>query len=305
MVPAVCYNPSLNPQAIMLELLHRVTRYFPASDPWRSLTRAAVLIAVFAVGIAALEWLAHRDLGRYRSAVFFNDIAYTLFYQGGIYNLLYLPVFAVLQKKFAFANLHILDALPVPIAFVAFWVIADFGEYWIHRLHHASKYLWAFHSVHHAPTRLTFLMSNRNHLVEQMVSNALMFLPILILGTPRVVWMPFMLFHIVLESLQHAELSWRYGPLYRVIVSPLFHNLHHSTIATEYNGNYAKILSFWDFVFGTAVDRESLPAAYGIDGIQIAERLDAQLLAPFALLRRGVESAPAPAAPAMATAEAP
>jgi sterol desaturase/sphingolipid hydroxylase (fatty acid hydroxylase superfamily) len=282
-----------DPSAAMYEVLHRLTRFLPASNPWRALAREAIFIALFAVAIAAMEWLSHRDLRRYVSPIFLNDVGYSLFYQGGIYNLLYLPVFAYLQKRLAFADLHVLDRLSLPVGFVAFWLIADFFQYWVHRLHHVSRFLWAFHQVHHAPTRLNFLQSNRNHIVEQMVSNAVMFFPILILGVPRVMWMPFLVFHTILEALQHAELPWRYGPLYRVIVSPMFHNLHHSSVATEYNGNFAKILSMWDFVFGTAVDRDSLPAAYGIEGIEIPERLTAQIIAPFQTLRRRDEAPPA------------
>jgi sterol desaturase/sphingolipid hydroxylase (fatty acid hydroxylase superfamily) len=264
----------------------------PQHEPWRALSREAVLICIFATVIVVLEGLSSGDLTRYRSRQFLNDLAYSFFYQGGIYNLLiYVPVFSTLQQRLTWADLHVLSALPPVAAFVAYWLIADFLGYWLHRLQHATPFLWAFHSVHHAPTRITFLTSNRNHLVDQFMANIIMFVPILVLGVPRTIWLPFVVAQTMLEALQHAELSWRYGHLYRVIVSPLFHNLHHSTAASEYNGNYAKILALWDFVFGTAVDRDRLPAAYGIDGIEIPERLTAQFAAPFRLLSRRDEGA--------------
>ena len=283
------------------QTLRQLLRFLPQHDPWRALSREAIVIALFLLVIVALERLNRADLTRYRRREFFNDFVYALFYQGGIYNfLIYVPVFSTLQKRLAFADLHVLTSVPAPVSFILFWLIADFVGYWIHRMQHAVPFLWAFHSVHHAPSRITFLTSNRLHVVEQFVANALMFIPILVLGVPQKVWLPFIVFHTMLEALQHATLSWRYGPLYRVFVSPLFHNLHHSTIATEYNGNYSKILSIWDFVFGTAVDRESLPAAYGIEGIEIPERLSAQLVAPFKILRKRSETAAVEAAETVA-----
>jgi len=264
-------------------LLHRV---LPHDEPWRSLTREALFIAALAVLIITLEWLYGRDIAsRYRSRNFLNDLAWSFFYQGGIYNLLiYAPIFGALQKRLAFTGLHVFSALPPAAGFAAFWLAADFLGYWIHRLQHSTPFLWAFHSIHHTPKRLTFLTSNRNHPIEQLIANLIMFVPILILGVPQTIWIPFLLVHSLLEALQHSALAWKFGPFYRLLVSPMFHNLHHSTKASEYNGNYAKILSVWDFVFGTAVNRDELPAEFGVEGIEVPENLGAQLLWPFRML---------------------
>jgi len=269
----------------LIESLRAILRMLPQGDPWRGLSREAVFIVAVGALVMALERLYRRDLTRYRSRHFVNDLAYSFFYQGGIYNLLiYIPIFGALQKQLAFADIHALSRLNPVAAFVCFWLIADFLGYWMHRLQHKSSFLWAFHSIHHAPTRITFLTSNRNHVIDQLIANTIMFIPILVLGVPKTVWIPFLLLHSALESLQHASLNWKFGPLYRVVVSPLFHNLHHSTSPDEYNGNYSKILSVWDSVFGTAVDRDELPTAYGIEGLQIPETLSGQFVAPFRIL---------------------
>ena len=280
-------------------MLRSLVHLLPQREPWGALAREAVLIVIVAAVIVAFEYFSRSDLRRYRSREFLNDLAYSFFYQGGLYTLLvYAPIFNTLQKRLAFADLHVLTNLPPAAAFVCFWLITDFLGYWLHRMQHTMPFLWAFHSIHHAPARITFLTSNRNHLIDQFIANTIMFIPILILGVPRVIWLPFLVLHTMLEAMQHAELPWRYGALYRVVVSPLFHNLHHSTLATEYNGNYSKILSVWDFVFGTAVDRPRLPAAYGIEGIEIPERLSIQFLAPFRqLLRRDQRVALTPSMP--------
>ena len=44
--------------------------------------------------------------------------------------------------------------------------------------------------------------------------------------------------------------------------------------------HFGKVLSVWDFLFGTAVQGER-PTSFGIEGTVIPERLSAQLVAPF------------------------
>ncbi|MBW3564841.1 MAG: sterol desaturase family protein [Acidobacteria bacterium] len=264
------------------EIYHYLGDLLPEAEPWHGLARTAIVIAVFGSVVVALEIYYRRNLSRYRRKGFATDVVYSFFYQGGLYNLLiYIPVFGSLQQSLDFASLGLLESIPVVPGFILFWLVADFLGYWIHRLQHTSPLLWAFHRIHHAPEEITFLTSNRNHVFDQFIANAIMFVPILILGVPKTVWIPMLIAHSLLESLQHAALAWKFGPLYRVVVSPLFHNLHHSADENEYNGNYAKILSVWDFVFGTAVDRDELPRRYGIEGVQIPDSFRGQLLTPF------------------------
>ena len=282
------------------ELFQRVrslVHLLPDIGPSRSLAREGVIIVLGLILVLFLERLQRRDLGRYRTRSFGNDVLYSFFYQGGVYNLLvYVPLFGTIQQHYRFG---LLDPLPMPVAFVMYWLMADFCGYWIHRLMHTWAPLWAFHSVHHAPRQITFLTSNRNHLVEQLFCNAAMLLPIVLLGAPQAVWLPMLLFMSVGEALQHAHLDWRYGPLYRVLVSPMFHNLHHSTEPEEYNGNYGKILSVWDFAFGTAVDRTRLPARYGLTDSAIDERLVTQFVLPVRTLFSGSVANPSVQSPGL------
>lgn len=269
----------------LYEWLRGLVHSVPDVGLARPLVREGVVILLCLALVGCLEWLQRRDFGHYRTRSFGNDLLYSFFYQGGVYNLLvYVPLFGALQQHMGFAQLNVLHALPLPVAFVLYWLIADFIGYWLHRLLHTWAPLWAFHSVHHAPKQMTFLTSNRNHIVEQMFFNAVMLLPIVMMGAPKSIWLPMLVLISVGESLQHARLSWRYGPFYRVFVSPMFHNLHHSTKPDEYNGNYGKILSVWDFVFGTGVDRDRLPERYGLIDSPIDERLGTQFLHPFRVL---------------------
>jgi sterol desaturase/sphingolipid hydroxylase (fatty acid hydroxylase superfamily) len=60
----------------------------------------------------------------------------------------------------------------------------------------------------------------------------------------------------------HANLPWSYGPLGYVLVSPLFHRLHHA-IGYGHEGrrhgcNFAVLFPLWDMLFGTADYRRAI-----------------------------------------------
>lgn len=253
-----------------------------------SLRQAVLVSSALFVVIFCLESLGRADRSRYLSRNFLNDIGYALFYQGGVYNVLfYVPLMSVLAKHLSVFELGLVTRLPLPgvAVYVLYWLIVDFMGYWLHRLKHTTRFLWAFHSVHHTQTRLTFLSAHRNHVLDQLFANLVMFVPIAVLGVPTEVWVPLFFVQQLNEGLQHSEVDWSYGRLYRVLVSPVFHALHHSTRPEQYTGNYGKILSVWDYAFGTAVAGER-PATYGVEGLNVPETLRGQLLAPLQVLRQ-------------------
>ncbi len=148
-------------------------------------------------------------------------------------------------------------------------------------MQHSVRPLWAFHSVHHAQTRLTFLSTNRIHALEQLYVGVLMMVPAFLLGIPQPRWLPLLLMQVFSENLQHARLNWSFGRMGRLFVSPAFHAVHHSTDEREYNGNYGRVLSLWDLVFGTFVRSERTTRRYGVDGMDVPETLVAQFVHPF------------------------
>ena len=71
-------------------------------------------------------------------------------------------------------------------------------------------------------------------------------------GVPPTWWLPFSLARGFLASVQHTELDWSYGPLYPILVSPVFHRLHHSRDRRDFDSNYSQLFCIWDYLFGTA-----------------------------------------------------
>lgn len=277
----------------MLELL---TRYPYLRDLALSTLVVLGVYAICAAVIVAAELLSGREMGVYRSRNALNDLAYTVFYKCSIYGLLATPIFAFLASRLDFLRFGLLSALPAVVSLPIAWIVADLLHYWVHRLQHAARPLWAFHSVHHTQTRLTFLTANRIHAVEQIIVGVITIVPAFVLGLPQKLWLPLLFVQLFCETAQHARLTWSFGPLHRVLVSPAFHAVHHSADDREHNGNYGRIFSAWDALFGTFVRSGRTTRDYGVAGMDVPETLTAQSLHPFRYLWSGARTALSPAA---------
>lgn len=261
----------------------RLLESFPFADVVESAARTIAFLGLVVAVAAILEWRARADVTRYRSRAFLNDLVYALFYRGGFYAVLIFSVAtAALDARLDFLRFGVLADAHLGVRLASFWILGDFILYWAHRWQHRSPTLWAFHAVHHSQENLTTLTQYRRHPLDQVFLGFWMYLVFPVaLGLPPSTWLPLYVLTTTLQALQHAELNWRYGRLYPVVVSPVFHSFHHSADACEHNGNFGFMLSIWDHLFGTAVGGDRRPERYGVDGLDLPETLIDQLLGPF------------------------
>jgi sterol desaturase/sphingolipid hydroxylase (fatty acid hydroxylase superfamily) len=277
--------------AVQPELWHliweRASSFFLVSNKLaRSFVSAVLLFTVLFVAVAVCEAVAGASLKRYLSRNFLNDLLYALFYQGGVYTLfVYQPFFNALRPKLAIIDLHLLNQLPVYWSVPIYFLMIDFFGYWVHRLQH-TRLFWPFHSVHHSQQRLTFVTFYRFHFFEEFIANTAAIIPVLLLGAPTKLWLPIRFIQWFLQAIQHSELNWRMGPLYRAIAGPVFHSIHHSPDPKYFNKNFGMAFSFWDFLFGTAVDAPNRCRIYGVTGLDMPETISGQFLTPFRMLYR-------------------
>jgi sterol desaturase/sphingolipid hydroxylase (fatty acid hydroxylase superfamily) len=246
--------------------------------------------AIFSL-LFALESLSGAPGGRYLSRSFLIDLLHFLFYGLGMFIFLVLnPVVALLMPFFELFRFPFLSSLPPVLAYPLIVIYGDFVSYWIHRAQHRSKLLWSFHSVHHTATRLTSVTVFRRHIGESIVASiikyALIFMPLQMVV--KDVWYAGMITLAieVLVSMHHAELDWNYGFLSRVLVSPVFHGIHHSSNPEHHHANFGMLLSVWDHLFGTAIRAEVRPGVYGLrdgalDQMGLRETVYGQTLAPL------------------------
>lgn len=114
-----------------------------------------------------------------------------------------------------------------------------------------------------------------------MLTRGLTFLPIFLLGFapgPVLAYLTFVSFHAVFI---HANVSWRFGPLEQLVVTPHFHHWHHSAEAPAIDKNFAVHLPWIDRLFCSFHAPETWPERYGTPGAAVPEGYGGQLLHPF------------------------
>lgn len=227
------------------------------------------------------------------------DIIYTLVHRLGLFRLLLFfavdPLADLLAHQLALAGIGAwqLDDWIAPwwpgvtdtalAAFVAYLLVLDLADYWIHRAQHQFNWWWALHALHHSQRQMTLWSDNRNHLLDDLIRDGLLVLVAQAIGVPPGQFIAVVAVGQLLESLSHANLRTGFGVVVgRLLVSPRFHRLHHSIgLGHESHGpgtlgghNFAVLFPVWDILFRTAnyedrYDptgiRDQLPEAGGRD----------------------------------------
>lgn len=276
--------------------IHEWAERLRLTELMRSAGVAGALFVVVSLFVLLLEMRGGGNLARFKSKAFVNDVLYCAFYRGGFYAVfVWAAVANLLGDHLGFLRTNLLTHLPLYAAVLVYWIVGDCCAYWAHRALHRFPFLWAFHSVHHAEQQLTTLSQGRRHPVDEVVLQLSIHFPLfLVLGLPTAGWLPWFVTAQMLQALQHAELEWRFGPLYRWVVSPTFHSIHHSVEPEHFNTNFGAMFSIWDYLFGTAAAATQRPRAYGLAGPPLPESIIVQLLTPFRALVRRPQSLTAP-----------
>ena len=234
---------------------------------------------VFVV-IFALEVLGGADRRRYLSRHFANDLLYRVFFGSGVLRLfLYLPLATFLQPWLTLPSLAVLGRAPLWVGVPLGILIPDFLAYWFHRFEH-TRIWWRFHQVHHSQEQLTFLTGSRHHPFEWILEDGITFI-LVALGAPTITWLPYRLFITFHSASVHAQLNWRLGPLGYLLVSPVFHSVHHSTDPACFNRNFGGMFACWDHLFGTASQCLERPVRTGVEGYRVPEFMPIQVAVPI------------------------
>ena len=154
--------------------------------------------------------------------------------------------------------------LPLAPRVLAFYLVADLGSYWMHRLMH-TRAVWRVHRWHHSPEQLYWLAGVRASIPQQILFNlpAIAAIPILA-GAPAWVITAMLIEGVVRNDWMHMNVTWRSRWLEYVLVTPRYHHIHHSTDAELHDANYGSLFSIWDRLFGTYVDPDaSVPKKFG------------------------------------------
>lgn len=164
-------------------------------------------------------------------------------------------------------------------------VAAEFGLYWVHRAGHEVSWVWRFHAVHHAVTKLWFVNTGRFHFVDSLLSIVLGLGILLAMGAPMEVVKWLSAITAFIGMLTHCNVEMRFGWLNYVFNTPGLHRWHHSKDLKEGNRNYCENVMIWDHVFGTFYDADYRPPTDIGMKDYMPQKFTHQILWPFLTTR--------------------
>jgi sterol desaturase/sphingolipid hydroxylase (fatty acid hydroxylase superfamily) len=155
------------------------------------------------------------------------------------------------------------------VAFTGTMLVAyDLSYYLYHRMQHQIPILWELHKVHHSAQVMIGVTKDRVHPIDEIMNR---WWDGLIPGLCYGIWLFFALDPVeltvfglnvyllrnvilMMDFVRHTHLKLSYGRhISVVLLSPHYHQLHHSIAAKHWDKNFGLSLSIWDRMFGTLV----------------------------------------------------
>lgn len=142
------------------------------------------------------------------------------------------------------------SALPAWLVLFIAVFTGDFIGYWRHRLEHTAL-LWPTHAIHHSDTAMTWTTLFRFHPLNRLTTALIDTSALALLGLPPWVLAANLMIRHYYGMFIHMDLPWTYGPLGRVLVSPVMHRWHHIRDSDGAGVNFATMFSVFDQAFRT------------------------------------------------------
>jgi sterol desaturase/sphingolipid hydroxylase (fatty acid hydroxylase superfamily) len=202
------------------------------------------------------------------------DIFYTLFHRLGFFFGLFFialsgfffQIDSVLHD-FRFGRLNVESWWPpatsIPlVSFCIYFILLDFVEYLYHRSSHVFNWWWKLHALHHSQTVMTAWSDDRNHIIDDIMHAFVFSFFALLFGVSPSQFIVLVVLSQLIQSWQHANLKIDLGPFKYVLISPMYHRLHHAVgFGHEAKGkpgvlggcNFGVLFPWWDMIFNTVI----------------------------------------------------
>ena len=147
------------------------------------------------------------------------------------------------------------------------WVIAflfyDLCYYWMHRMSHEVKVLWASHVVHHQGEEFNLSTALRQT-SSGWLWNWIFYIPMFMVGIPGEVFFTVAAINLLYQFWVHTEHIKTLGALELIFITPSNHRIHHAQNPEYIDANYGGVFIIWDRIFGTYIpERDDLKPIYG------------------------------------------
>jgi lathosterol oxidase len=256
----------------------------PAAGPWLGLDVFVLNLLLYSALFLPLErlWPHRAEQPTFRDA-WWTDFAWFVSSALLLQSVAFLVTGPARALSFASVPVlqHAIGSLPGPVQFVAIVAIADLVQYWVHRACHTLPWLWRCHRIHHSATTMDWLAGSRLHTVDAVLTRALVYVPLFLLGFDVAAIAAYLVFVAAQATFVHANVGWRLGWLEPWLVTPRYHHWHHAEAPA--NVNFAVHLPVYDRWFGTLhLPGGEWPERYGLAVGDVGPRgFWRQLVAPF------------------------
>ena len=238
---------------------------------WLLVGLMQIAVMVLLIGPAQRLWPVEPTRDRHAVRI---DVVYTLIHRLGLFKLImFFSVEGWLTSGIGWLRAHGLPTLQIDqlwpgvtdvawVSFIIYLIVFDLVGYGVHRAQHRFHWWWQLHAVHHSQRQMTMWSDNRNHLLDDLIRDALLVQIGHLIGVAPAQFVAIVAFGQLVESLSHANLRLSFGLIgERLLVSPRFHRLHHAIglghesaagRGTLGGCNFAVLFPVWDILFGTA-----------------------------------------------------
>lgn len=234
-----------------------------------------ILMMVFVFGEACILQLTGKQRVDWRDVIFNVNSGHIMLW---LFRCLEVLCYSVVLSRF---SLHLFDGVSAVWIWLFTLLAWGFGFYWLHRLHHQLRPLWAVHVVHHQGENYNLSLGVRNSWYSSLTSIPF-FLLLALLGVPLSVFLAVSIAHYTVQFFNHNALTQKLGWLEKVFVTPTHHRVHHLNEKRYADTNYGGTFIFWDKLFGTFSPTPSLKdAAYGVKGSRLSSNPMRESNLPF------------------------
>ncbi|HCX21820.1 MAG: hypothetical protein CMB80_22070 [Flammeovirgaceae bacterium] len=216
-----------------------------------SLLLILVLIELMVIGLIKKQTIPWKEV------VFNLNSGHILMW---IFRGLEVTIFHLISTHF---GLGIVDNWP----YLAIWIFTffawDFCFYWLHRIHHKLRILWAVHVVHHEGEHYGLSLGIRNSWYSSITSIPF-FLVLAFISIPVEIFLTVGSIHYFIQFYNHNDLVRKSGILEKIMITPSHHRVHHGMNDEYIDRNFGGTLVIWDRLFGTfQAEKEDVPVQLG------------------------------------------
>ena len=162
----------------------------------------------------------------------------------------------------SYLNMQLLS-VKNPFTWIIAFLLYDLSYYWMHRMHHEIKILWATHSVHHHGEDYNLATALRQTSTGWLWK-WIFYMPMIILGVPGEVFITVAGVNLVYQFWVHTEHIGHLGFLEKIFITPMNHRIHHAKNKEYIDANYGGVFIIWDRMFGTYnPQRPDIKPVYG------------------------------------------